>query len=221
MAIIGISSIHLLKTFIAAGEVGMPVCGSAEFIDAMAAHGAAVAGGLSLAEPTCTRVTPAGVMWQSIIHGAFILSAMGIAYTDKLMTGSTTRREHAAAGHRSRRCGTAKEGRGCSTPAQARRWRVRVGDHGEILRIRAAQAAVSRETTALSCAPCSVAALQSDTLRNAMLSIRSAYVSANNYYNHARKRAGSVKQARSSVPSGAGRRHRVERPGGAAGGLKR
>ena len=99
MAIIGISSIHLLKTFIAAGEVGMPVCGSAEFIDAMAAHGAAVAGGLSLAEPTCTRVTPAGVMWQSIIHGAFILSAMGIAYTDKLMTGSTTRREHAAAGH--------------------------------------------------------------------------------------------------------------------------
>ena len=97
MAIIGISSIHLLKTFIAAGEVGLPVCGSAEFINAMTAHAAAVAGGLSLAEPACTRVSAAGVMWQSIIHGAFILSAMGIAYTDKLMTGSTARREHAAA----------------------------------------------------------------------------------------------------------------------------
>src|SRR5690606_22912969 len=99
MAIIGISSIHLLKTFIAAGEVGMPVCGSAEFIDAMAAHGAAVAGGLSLAEPTCTRVTPAGVMWQSIVDGAVIRSAMGVAYTDEAVPGSTTRREHAAAGH--------------------------------------------------------------------------------------------------------------------------
>src|SRR5690606_37606866 len=41
MAIIGISSIHLLKTFIAAGEVGLPVCGSAEFINAMTAHAAA------------------------------------------------------------------------------------------------------------------------------------------------------------------------------------
>ena len=97
MAIIGISSIHLLKTFIAAGEVGMPVCGSTEFIAAVSAHAEAVAGGLTLAEPVCTQVTAAGVMWQSIIHAAFILSAMGIAYTDKLMTGSTARREHAAA----------------------------------------------------------------------------------------------------------------------------
>ena len=98
MAIIGISSIHLLKTFIAAGEVGLPLCGSVEFLDAMSAHAAAVAGGLALGEPACTRVSVAGVMWQSIIHCAFILSAMGIAYTDKLMTGSTARREHAA-GH--------------------------------------------------------------------------------------------------------------------------
>jgi uncharacterized protein (TIGR00645 family) len=95
MAIIGISSIHLLKTFIAAGEVGLPVCGTTEFIAAVSAHAEAVAGGLTLAEPACTRVTAAGVMWQSIIHAAFILSAMGIAYTDKLMTGSTARREHA------------------------------------------------------------------------------------------------------------------------------
>lgn len=97
MAIIGISSIHLLKTFIAAGEVGLPVCGSVEFFDALAAHAGAVAAGVQVAEPVCTRVTPAGVMWQSIIHGAFILSAMGIAYTDKLMTGSTARREDAVA----------------------------------------------------------------------------------------------------------------------------
>ena len=97
MAIIGISSIHLLKTFIAAGEVGLPLCGSVEYINAMGAHAQALAGGLALAEPVCTKVTTAGVMWQSIIHGAFILSAMGIAYTDKLMTGTSAKREHVAA----------------------------------------------------------------------------------------------------------------------------
>ena len=95
MAIIGISSIHLLKTFIAAGEVGLPMCSSAEFIAAASAHAQAVAAGLSLKPPTCSDTTGAGVMWQSIIHGAFILSAMGIAYTDKLMTGTSARREHA------------------------------------------------------------------------------------------------------------------------------
>ena len=96
MAIIGISSIHLLKTFIAAGEVGLPVCGSGDFIAASVAHAQAIAGGLSLAAPACTKVTAAGVMWQTIIHGGFILSAMGIAYTDRLMTASTAKREHVA-----------------------------------------------------------------------------------------------------------------------------
>ncbi|UUA70879.1 TIGR00645 family protein [Cellvibrio sp. QJXJ] len=57
MAIIGISSIHLLKTFIEAGNIGMP---GAKF-------------------------TEAGVMWQTIIHMTFIFSAIGIAYTDLLM----------------------------------------------------------------------------------------------------------------------------------------
>lgn len=57
MAIIGISSIHLLKTFIEAGTIGIE--GS--------------------------HVTETGVMWQTIIHMAFILSALGIAYTDLLM----------------------------------------------------------------------------------------------------------------------------------------
>ncbi|WP_072391665.1 TIGR00645 family protein [Hyphomicrobium sp. CS1GBMeth3] len=56
MAIIGISSIHLLKTFIAAGNLGK--------------EGA--------------TFTEAGVMWQTIIHIVFILSAVGIAYVDKL-----------------------------------------------------------------------------------------------------------------------------------------
>jgi uncharacterized protein (TIGR00645 family) len=69
MAIIGISSIHLLKTFIEIGTLGMP--GS--------------------------RFTEAGVMWQTIIHCVFILSAIGIAWTDKLMTGTSSKREQAAA----------------------------------------------------------------------------------------------------------------------------
>ncbi len=56
MAIIGISSIHLLKTFIEAGNLGT--------------QGA--------------KFTEAGVMWQTIIHFTFIASAIGIAYVDRL-----------------------------------------------------------------------------------------------------------------------------------------
>ena len=56
MAIIGISSIHLLRTFIEAGTLGKP--GS--------------------------TYTEAAIMWQSIIHGLFILSAIGIAVVDRL-----------------------------------------------------------------------------------------------------------------------------------------
>ncbi len=61
MAIIGISSIHLLKTFIEAGTLGL--------------DGA--------------RATETGVMWQTIIHMVFILSAIGIAWTDYLMQQTT------------------------------------------------------------------------------------------------------------------------------------
>ena len=57
MAIIGISSIHLLKTFIEAGNIGLE--GS--------------------------KYTAEGVMWQTIIHSIFILSAIGIAWTDYIM----------------------------------------------------------------------------------------------------------------------------------------
>jgi len=80
MAIIGISSIHLLKTFIEAGQLGLPLCTPA----------------LTAAGELCTRATATGVMWQTIIHMVFILSAIGIAWTDKLMTGTAGRREHAA-----------------------------------------------------------------------------------------------------------------------------
>ncbi|WP_442683175.1 TIGR00645 family protein [Stenotrophomonas sp. JC08] len=57
LSIIGISSIHLLKTFIEIGSLG--------------ADG--------------SKYTEAGVLWQTLIHCVFILSAIGIAWTDRLM----------------------------------------------------------------------------------------------------------------------------------------
>ncbi len=67
MAIIGISSIHLLRTFIDAGSIG--------------SAGA--------------RLTETGVMWQTIIHVVFILSAIGIAYVDKLSnSGAGSQQAH-------------------------------------------------------------------------------------------------------------------------------
>lgn len=91
MAIIGISSIHLLRTFIEAGALGeLPLCGSMEAIAA-----ATSAAATKYAGRTCNTVSEAGVMWQSIIHGLFILSAIGIAYTDKVMTGASAKREQA------------------------------------------------------------------------------------------------------------------------------
>jgi uncharacterized protein (TIGR00645 family) len=60
MAIIGISSIHLLRTFIEAGNLGQP----------NAAY------------------TEAGILWQTVIHTVFILSAIGIAYVDRLAHGT-------------------------------------------------------------------------------------------------------------------------------------
>ncbi|GGC79094.1 TIGR00645 family protein [Chelatococcus reniformis] len=57
MAIIGISSIHLLRTFIEAGNLGVP---------------------------GKTNYTETGVILQTVIHTVFILSAIGIAYVDRL-----------------------------------------------------------------------------------------------------------------------------------------
>jgi uncharacterized protein (TIGR00645 family) len=58
MAIIGISSIHLLRTFIYAGQLGK----------------------------TESQFTETGVMWQAIIHTVFVLSAIGIAAVERLST---------------------------------------------------------------------------------------------------------------------------------------
>jgi uncharacterized protein (TIGR00645 family) len=57
MAIIGISSIHLLRTFIEASNLGTPRATSTE----------------------------TAIMWQTIIHTIFIFSAIGIAYVDRLL----------------------------------------------------------------------------------------------------------------------------------------
>jgi uncharacterized protein (TIGR00645 family) len=57
MAIIGISSIHLLRTFIEAGALGGAPSG---------------------------RFTETGVMWQTIIHVVFVLSALGIAAVERM-----------------------------------------------------------------------------------------------------------------------------------------
>ncbi|WP_333681620.1 TIGR00645 family protein [Dyella sp.] len=79
MAIIGISSIHLLKTFIAAGTLnGLPFCSP----EVLATIAQANEGGSML---KCATLTPVGVMWQTIIHVVFILSAIGIAWTDRIM----------------------------------------------------------------------------------------------------------------------------------------
>jgi len=82
MAIIGISSIHLLKTFIEAGALGgLPLCSSTAGVAAVQAM---VDAGSNL--KSCTTVTIDGVMWQTAIHSIFILSAIGIAWTDRLMS---------------------------------------------------------------------------------------------------------------------------------------
>lgn len=66
MAIIGISSIHLLKSFIAIGS-----------LDSMKN------------EPGITsNYSQPAVMWQTIIHLVFIISAIGIAWTDRLMSNA-------------------------------------------------------------------------------------------------------------------------------------
>lgn len=57
-AIIGISSIHLLKTFIEAGTLGQ----------------------------VGSKVTADAVLWQTIIHLAFVVSALAIAWIDRIMS---------------------------------------------------------------------------------------------------------------------------------------
>jgi len=64
LAIIGISSIHLLKTFIGAASIGK--------------EGA--------------MYTESAILWQTLIHLAFIASAIGIAVVDRL--GQATLKPH-------------------------------------------------------------------------------------------------------------------------------
>src|ERR1044071_9838069 len=64
MAIIGISSIHLLRTFIGSSALGL----------------------------SNAKYTETGVMWQTIIHCVFILSAIGIAAVDRM--GQSPAAEH-------------------------------------------------------------------------------------------------------------------------------
>src|SRR6476469_6835365 len=99
MAIIGISSIHLLKSFIEVGMVGgLPLCASPEGIEAVRALA-----GTNL--KACTTITQAGVLWQTVIHSVCIISALSIASTDKRMTGAASKREHVHA--HSRACAAA------------------------------------------------------------------------------------------------------------------
>lgn len=85
MAIIGISSIHLLKTFIAAGALqGLPFCSP----ELLASTDAAVD---AISTLRCSTLTTTGVMWQTIIHVVFILSAIGIAWTDRIMQAGVAR----------------------------------------------------------------------------------------------------------------------------------
>ncbi|WP_460795765.1 TIGR00645 family protein [Microbacterium sp. GXF0217] len=75
MAIIGISSIHLLKTFIAVGNMD--------------------------ADGTKTEIgsyTPTGVLWQVVIHMVFIVSALALAWIDR-MSQQTAIAAHREAAH--------------------------------------------------------------------------------------------------------------------------
>lgn len=63
MAIIGISSIHLLKTFIEVGDM---------------------TDGLAKGTETGQSYSSEGVMWQVIIHSVFILSALALALIDRM-----------------------------------------------------------------------------------------------------------------------------------------
>jgi len=68
MAIVGISSIHLLKTFIEVGD--------------LAARGATPGAGTE--SITGEAYTWDGVLWQVIIHMVFILSAIALAWIDRM-----------------------------------------------------------------------------------------------------------------------------------------
>jgi len=68
MALVGISSVHLLKTFINVGTVNIPSGTSAALAEQM------------------ISASQVSVKWQVLIHLTFIISAIAMAYTDRIMT---------------------------------------------------------------------------------------------------------------------------------------
>jgi uncharacterized protein (TIGR00645 family) len=66
MSIIGISSISLLRSFVEAHSLGMPD----------------------------SKITTEAVMWQTIIHSIFILSAIGITCVDRLSSAPKPNHDH-------------------------------------------------------------------------------------------------------------------------------
>ncbi len=84
MSIIGISSVHLLKTFIEAGEKLRNAAGELVVND----QGQAI-----------SAITGDQMMWQTIIHMAFIASAIGLAWIDGLAarTNALNAQAHAPA----------------------------------------------------------------------------------------------------------------------------
>lgn len=77
MAIIGISSIHLLKTFIEVGDLG-----------ATRAEDENLTGSV---------YTPEGVLWQVVIHMVFIVSAVALAWIDRMSRPALSAAAQAAA----------------------------------------------------------------------------------------------------------------------------
>jgi uncharacterized protein (TIGR00645 family) len=71
MAIIGISSIHLLKTFIEVGDLGAKNSEADNVTDEV--------------------YTSEGVFWQVIIHTVFIFSAVALAWIDRMSNGGRLR----------------------------------------------------------------------------------------------------------------------------------
>jgi uncharacterized protein (TIGR00645 family) len=97
MAIIGISSIHLLKTFIATSALkGLPLCKPEQWAAAVSSASTSF---YNAGVDTCTTMTQEGVLWQTIIHCVFILSAIGIAWTDKLMSNGHSKHHDKAQDH--------------------------------------------------------------------------------------------------------------------------
>ena len=90
MAIIGISSIHLLKSFIEVSNIvpGQP------------------------SSDVTTAVTIDGVLWQCVIHGMFILSAVALALIDRMQVSDARGAGHA--GEHDRRGTTAGDVEGAS-----------------------------------------------------------------------------------------------------------